>query len=93
VNQVLFLSNSPELLNLLKLKQGNLSDRLGKLPNDNPQAVAAELFLSVLTRPPTSRETEDITEYFEGLKGESRTAALSEIIWALVTSSEFRFNH
>ncbi|MCH7686304.1 MAG: DUF1553 domain-containing protein, partial [Planctomycetes bacterium] len=93
LNQVLFLSNSPELLNLLKPKQGNLSDRLGKLPIDNPQAVAAELFLSVLTRPPTSEETQEIAEYLEGLNAESRTAALSELIWALVASSEFRFNH
>jgi len=53
--------------------------------------VGDELFLSVYTRPATSEEKIDIAD---ALKGQSnRQAALAEIIWAMLASAEFRFNH
>lgn len=93
LNQVLFLSNDPALLGLLKPKPGNLADRLLKLTVANPDAIAAELYLSILNRPPTPNETREITEYLDGGTGPARTEAVGDLIWVLVTSSEFRLNH
>jgi len=61
---------------------------LAKLTPDD--AVADELFLSVLSRLPTADEKRDVSE---ALKSKDRNAALAELTWALVASAEFRFNH
>ena len=57
----------------------------------NGDAIADELFLSVLTRLPTADERKDVADALK--LGGNRSVALSEIVWALVASSEFRFNH
>jgi hypothetical protein len=51
------------------------------------------LFLSVLSRYPSAEERERLVQYIaEEDSGESDTR-LREAIWALLTCSEFRFNH
>ena len=47
--------------------------------------------LAVLGRPPVSEEKEWITEYLASRT--DRRDALQQVVWALFTSSEFRFNH
>jgi hypothetical protein len=69
---------------------GNLTERLGNL--DDPRALSLELYLSVLTRQPTENEIADTTAYLAGRTGD-RAAAVQELVWALVSSLEFRFNH
>ena len=93
VDQVLFLSNDPLIGKLLTPRSGNLADRLNKLPADQPAKIADELFVSVLSRRPTKQDTADITAYLKGQTGAARTKAIQELIWATVTSAEFRFNH
>lgn len=93
VDQVLFLSNDTLMQNLIKPRGSNLAARLLSLPADQPEAIAAELFLSALSRQPTAADTADVTEYLAGLEGEARTQAVRELVWAVVTSSELRFNH
>jgi Protein of unknown function (DUF1553)/Protein of unknown function (DUF1549) len=89
LDQTLFLKHGGTVRNLIAQRQGNLLDRMLKLTDVD--AIADELFVSVLTRRPTADERQDIAE---ALKiGPSRSVALSEIIWALVASAEFRFNH
>jgi hypothetical protein len=92
-DQVLFLANDPLVVNLLKPRGDNLAERLLKLPADNPVAVAEELFLSTLTRRPTLDEVKDVTSYLAGKTGDPRSHAVQELIWAAISSSEFRFNH
>jgi hypothetical protein len=91
--QALFLANDPAIVGFLKPKTGNLADRLLKLPEDNPQQIAEELFLSTLTRRPTADDVRDVTGFLSGQTGASRAAAIEELIWAAISSSEFRFNH
>jgi len=93
IDQVLYLSNDPQFLGLLRPKKGNLAGRMLAISDKNPQAVAQELFLSALTRPPSSQEVRDVKEYLTGRTGKARQAAVQELIWSLVTSAEFRFNH
>jgi hypothetical protein len=93
VDQVLFLSNDPQMAGLLKPKPGNLTDRLLKLPADKPQRIAEELFLSVLSRQPTKQDVADVTAYLKNQTGPKRTTAVQELVWATVCSAEFRFCH
>jgi hypothetical protein len=84
------LVNSPVLRGWLAPRNGNLVDRLGKLKDDG--AVAEEVYLSVLTRRPTTEERNEVLAYLK-TPNKARQSALQEIVWALVTSAEFRFNH
>ncbi len=93
VDQVLYLSNHSTVASFLVPKPGNLADRLLKLPTDRPTAIAEELYLSILVRAPTAEESDEVAEYLKEIVGEARTAAVRDLIWAVVMSSEFRFVH
>ena len=93
VTQVLFLSNDATIQGLVQRKDGNLADRLLKLPETDIAAIADDLYLSVLCRRPDPADVDDVTSYLQGQTGESRTAAMYELIWSLIASAEFRFNH
>jgi hypothetical protein len=90
VDQALFFSNGGELRSWLAPLPGNLCDRLLKL--QDPHALANELYLSVVTREPLPDEAAEIERYF-AKRPKDRSAAVQEIVWALLASSEFRFNH
>ena len=89
LDQSLFLKNGAVVRGLIAAKPGSLVDRLAK--RTDPDAVADELFVSVLTRPPTDDERRDVAAALKDVK--DRPAALAELAWALVASAEFRFNH
>jgi len=90
VDQALFFANGGELRSWLSPGGGNLTERLTKI--DDPQAVAEEAYLAVLTRRPSSDEVDDVAAYLAARSSE-RGAAVQEIVWGLLTSAEFRFNH
>jgi len=92
-DQVLFLANDPMVINLLKPRGGNLAERLLKMPEDNPGQIAEELFLSTLNRRPAAEDILDVTGLLAGQTGDARSIAVQELIWATISSSEFRFNH
>lgn len=86
----LFLMNDAELLKLLDAQPENLLTRLKAL--DSPTAVADEIYVSVLSRSPTTDEIADVTEQLKAA-GERKEAVLKQLIWALLASSEFCLNH
>jgi hypothetical protein len=90
IDQTLFVTNGALLRGWLTPRTGNLLDRLGSLTESD--AVAEELFLSVLTRRPSAEEKKDVADYLKDRSGD-RAAALQELAWALLASAEFRFNH
>lgn len=90
LTQTLFLQNGQLLRDWLAPKNGNLTDRLGKL--QDPGAVADELFVSMLTRLPSAEEKKDVADFLASRQND-RPAALQDLAWALLTSAEFRFNH
>jgi len=90
VHQALFMANGGTLAAWLKPAGSNLTERLAKL--DDPAAVADELYLSAFTRRPTADEAALVAEYWKAAEAD-RAAAARELVWSLVTSSEFRFNH
>jgi hypothetical protein len=92
VEQVLFLANDPGVQGWLQPAEGNLTARLAKVPSVDNQAFADELYLSVFNRPPTAEETQEAADYLTE-RGAERPLAIQELVWALLTSAEFRFNH
>jgi hypothetical protein len=89
LDQTLFLKHGGAIRNLLTRQTGNLIDRL--MTSKDPQAAADDLFLSLLTRLPTADERNEVA----GMLAESRDKAdrLRELVWAVLVSAEFRFNH
>jgi hypothetical protein len=89
LDQTLFLKNGAAIRGMIAGQPGNLVGRLTKLANAD--AIADELFIGVLSRPPTDDERKDVAAALAAVK--DRQPALSELVWALLASAEFRFNH
>jgi hypothetical protein len=89
LDQTLFLKHGNLVRGFIVVRPGNLLDRIGKLADAT--AIADELFLSIFTRPATDEEKKDVAELLKDAK--DRNGLLSEAIWAMLASEEFRFNH
>ena len=89
-DQALFMANGGTIDGWLNPAGGNLSERL--VQQTDPKLFAEELYLAVLTRLPEDVEVAEVTQYLAD-RGDARPAAVKELVWALMTSSEFRFNH
>ena len=86
----LFLMNDIELLKRLDPQPGSLTDRLKGI--SAAEAIADELYLSVLSRRPTSDELADVATQLDKA-GDRREAILKQLAWALLASTEFCVNH
>jgi hypothetical protein len=82
----LYLNNGP-LGNLIVSGEGSLLDAIVKSDQPWPERID-RLFLQTLNRPPSSDEREKLAALIAGDEDRLRDA-----IWALLTCSEFRFNH
>ena len=87
-DQALFVANSGALIGWAG--SGSLSQRLA--PLTDAKAFADELYLATLTRYPSEAEINEASQYLASRPAE-RPQAIRELIWSLVTSAEFRFNH
>ena len=90
MGEALLLMNEPVVLDWLAPQDGNLIQRLAAL--EDPAAIAAELYLSVLTRPPQDEEVAEVAAHLEQ-NPDRRAAALGDLAWALLAAAEFRLNH
>jgi hypothetical protein len=91
VSEALLFSNGPNVQNDY-LAEGN--DRLvGKLKtiSDRGEMIQAA-FWAILSRPATPEEVAGFQAYLEA-RPDRPVAALQQMVWALLTSSEFRFNY
>ncbi len=89
VNQALFIGNGGVVDEWLKPGQNNLTDELTKL---DAHAVADAMFLSILSRLPSESEKVDVEKSLS-VPEVDKVQVIRQWLWALVTSSEFRFNH
>jgi len=89
-DQALFLNNGSMVRSWLAPSADNLIARLGKLTD--ARALAEELYLSTLTRPPTEAEVTAVQKQLAAREKE-RTAVTQDLAWGLLTSAEFRFKH
>ncbi len=88
IREALFQANSAAFADLVA--KGGLADRLAGIADD--RALARELFECVLSRAPAVEESARVSGYLHE-HGRSRPAACRQIVWALLASAEFRFNH
>ncbi|HZK82702.1 MAG TPA: DUF1553 domain-containing protein [Humisphaera sp.] len=86
----LFVSNEKFIVAWLQPAPGNLAGKLVKM--EDSKALADELYLSVLTRPPTDDERADVAAFMSKHASE-REKAVGELEWALLASTEFCVNH
>lgn len=90
VKAALFLSNDAKVLELLKGASDNLADQLIREADHTKRCDT--LFLTVLSRHPTTEEQQAIEKYLAAQPDRS-DKAIGEIIWALISSTEFCVNH
>jgi hypothetical protein len=85
----LFLRNNEALLWLVRRREGNLVDRLIKLKE--PAKIADEAFLALLSREPRDAERAMVKSFLQ--KQPTVGNAVSDLVWALLSSTEFFVNH
>jgi len=90
VNQALYFGNSGVVEGWLAPAAGRLTERIAKLTD--PAALTEELYLSVFTRLPLDDEKASVAAYLQGREAD-RDVAIREMVWGLLSSNEFRFNH
>jgi hypothetical protein len=84
----LYLTYNPAVRNMVKTGPGSLSAGLAKLADDKAADLA---FLSVLSRRPTAGEAGKVAKHLAGAG--NRAEACEDLVWALLNTAAFRFNH
>lgn len=90
-DEALLFSNSDRFSNEF-LRDSN--DRLlGEVKNiESADESIHAIFRSIVCREPSATEKQAIGQYLEG-EQTTRHTALQQVVWALLSSPEFRFNH
>jgi hypothetical protein len=66
--------------------------RIGTLAPDDASAVEIA-YLTILTRRPSTAESEHFIGKLKGTKGDPRSDVMQDLSWALINSTEFAWNH
>ena len=68
-----------------------LVSKLSASPGRSPEDVASDLFLSILSRRPSTDEARQVKSYLT--RSTDTHAGCRELEWVLVMTSEFSLNH
>jgi len=90
VKAALFYLNDSVVLGWLKPAPDNLAERLAKTME--PNKLAEEMYLAILTRLPSEEEKKDVADYLTKHSA-NRDTAIRNLIWSLLASNEFCMNH
>lgn len=87
----------PQALRMMNSGQFNNTNeavaKAVKEGNNTPAQVVERLYLHALSRRPGTEETQRLTDFVRQKGGNDPRAAYGDILWALINSSEFAFNH
>jgi Protein of unknown function (DUF1549)/Protein of unknown function (DUF1553) len=89
-DQALFAANGGSINSWIAPSSGNVSERM--VQEKDPKKAALDLYMTILTRPPTPEELVDVARLLDE-RAKDKTSAVQELVWGLLTSVEFRFNH
>jgi hypothetical protein len=89
-NQALFAANGGEFNGWVVPAAANVTERI--VQQTDPKAAAEDLYLTILNRLPDEAEVADVAQYLAA-RPEQKAATVQELVWGLLTSVEFRFNH
>ena len=91
LSQVLLLANSEEIENKIAAKEGIVAQLLAaKTP---PPALIQELYLAAFGRFPNEREIQQSVEFLAAAGEADQRTAVEDVLWTLLNSKEFIFNH
>jgi hypothetical protein len=90
LKQTMMLSNHPGLQQLFRQAASSHLDRL-KATKDREEWIGG-LFQQVFTRPAEASELQGIDAYLSP-RSDRMEVAVADLLWAMTTSAEFRFNH
>ena len=90
VDEALLFSNADEFKDKTKVANDRLGGELAAIESN--EALVQRAIKTVYSRPATAEELEAISAYIAA-RSDRREEAISQIVWALLTSSELRFNH
>jgi hypothetical protein len=90
IAQALHLMNSEEIMNKVRSREG-IARRLAR-SDKPPREVIDALYLGILSRYPTAREQTLMLRVFAEA-GSDRQSAVEDILWALLNSRSFVYNH
>ncbi len=90
IAQALHLMNSEEITSKIRARDG-IARRLAK-SNKTPREIIDELYLGTLSRYPTDQERTVMLRVFAEA-GEDRQGAVEDVLWALLNTRSFVYNH
>lgn len=90
IAQALALMNSPETVRKIRHRDGMAAKLAAS--KQSAEAIIEELYLTTLSRFPNSKEQTLMQRAFAE-SGDNRRAAVEDILWALLNTKEFIYNH
>jgi len=90
ITQALHLMNSPEIAEKIRARRGTA--RVLAESTKTPAEIIEELYLGTLARYPSEGERALLLETFQQ-DGVERRAAVEDVLWALLNTKEFLYNH
>jgi hypothetical protein len=89
--QALHIANG-DTLNLKLTQKNNRLDQL--LASDKtPAQIIDEVYLSALSRLPSSKEKTEVTALLTAAKPDDKRQTLEDIFWGVMSARDFVFNH
>jgi hypothetical protein len=89
-DQALFAANGGSLNSWIAPAGGNISERM--IQEKDATKAAEDLYMTILSRPPLPEESADVARMLTAGANE-KAAVVQELVWGLLNSVEFRFNH
>lgn len=89
--QVLHISNGDTLNNKLQAKEGRVEKLVS---SDSPNyAIIEQAYLMSVARYPTDNEMQDLLTVMNSTPADQRRIVIEDLLWSLLSSREFLFNH
>ncbi|MFP6587852.1 MAG: hypothetical protein VB814_09410, partial [Pirellulaceae bacterium] len=89
IDQALYFTNGSRIKGWVN-SNSYLAGRLIK--TESAAEISEQLYISLLNRHPTAQETKQVSDYLTA-RTDQKAETVREMIWALLASTEFRFNH
>lgn len=89
-DQALFAANGGLVNGWVAPAGGNVSERMAA--EKAAEQAAEDLYVTILSRLPSPEESADVARVLNE-QAANKPAAVQELVWGLLTSAEFRFNH
>jgi hypothetical protein len=89
-DQALFAANGSSINGWIAPTGGNVTERM--IAAKDARMAAEELYLTILSRPPAEDEAADVVRMLS-IPEKEKPGVVQQLVWGLLTSVEFRFNH